>query len=144
MGFLPFNVPKAKVFMGDVGSVLLGFVFAGMVVYLSNDVLDFICLSSFLFPFYADEFITMMVRLKDGENLTKAHRRHLDQLLANEGNIPHWKVSFGYGLFQFLIGISIIMLKDMGLIMVISALAFCICFFTIFSIMFRRKIHRFA
>jgi len=144
IGFLPFNMPKAKVFMGDVGSILLGFVFSGMAVYLSNDVLDFICLSSFLFPFYADELTTMMVRLKDGENLTKAHRRHLYQLLANECKIPHWKISAGYGLFQFLMGISIILLKDMGLIMVISALVFCICSFTIFSLIFRRKIRRFA
>ena len=144
MGFLPFNIPKAKVFMGDVGSILLGFVFAGMVVYLSNDVLDFICLMSFLFPFYADELSTMMVRLKDGENLTKAHRRHLYQLLANECKIPHWKISTGYGLFQFLIGISIILLKNMGLIMVITVLVFYICSFAIFSLIFRRKIRRFA
>ena len=144
VGFLPFNVPKARVFMGDVGSILLGFVFSGMVVYLSDDVLDFICLMSFIFPFYADELTTMMVRLKDRENLTKAHRRHLYQILANECKISHWKISAGYGLFQFLIGISIILLKDMGLIMVISALVFCICSFTIFSLIFRRKIRRFA
>jgi len=126
--------------MGDVGSILLGFVFSGMVVYLSHDVLDFICLSSFLFPFYADELTTMTVRLKDGEHLTKAHRRHLYQLLANECNILHWKISAGYGLFQFLIGISVILLKDMGLIMVISALVFYGCFFSICSLIFRRKI----
>jgi UDP-N-acetylmuramyl pentapeptide phosphotransferase/UDP-N-acetylglucosamine-1-phosphate transferase len=144
VGFLPFNVPKAKVFMGDVGSILLGFVFSGMVVYLSKNVLDFICLMSFLFPFYADELTTMLLRLKDGENLTKAHRRHLYQILVNECEIPHWKISVGYGLFQFLIGISILLLKNMGLIMVVSALVFYGCFFTIFSLIFRRKIRRFA
>lgn len=32
LGFLPFNMPNARVFMGDVGSVLLGFVFAGLAV----------------------------------------------------------------------------------------------------------------
>jgi Fuc2NAc and GlcNAc transferase len=73
-GFLPFNMPRARVFMGDVGSILLGFVFAGMVVYLSKSVMDFICLSAFLFPFYADELTTMIVRLKNGENLTKPRR----------------------------------------------------------------------
>ena len=144
MGFIPFNVPKAKVFMGDVGSILLGFVFSGMVVYLSKNVLDFICLMSFLFPFYADELTTMVVRLKDKENLTKAHRRHLYQLLANECKIPHWKISAGYGLFQFMIGISVIMLKDMGLIIVVSLLVFYICFFGIFSLIFRKKIRRFV
>ena len=93
--------------MGDVGSILLGFVFAGMVVFLSGNLLDFICMAGFLFPFYADELNTMIVRLRDGENLTKPHRRHLYQLLANEYGIAHWKVSLGYGLFQLIVGISI-------------------------------------
>jgi len=140
LGFLPFNVPKAKVFMGDVGSILLGFVFSGMVVYLSKNVLDFICLMSFIFLFYADEFTTMMVRLKDGEHLTKAHRRHLYQLLSNEYEISHWKVSLGYGLFQLLIGISVIFLKKIGFIAVISALAFSFCSFSILSFILRKKL----
>ncbi len=100
LGFLPFNMPKARVFMGDVGSILLGFVFAGMVVWLSKSVLDFLCLANFLFPFYADELTTLVVRLKDGDKLTKPHRKHLYQLLANERGIAHWKVSVGYGVLQ--------------------------------------------
>ncbi|HZX48773.1 MAG TPA: UDP-N-acetylmuramyl pentapeptide phosphotransferase, partial [Nitrospirota bacterium] len=36
IGFLPFNFPRARVFMGDVGSILLGFVFASFVVRLST------------------------------------------------------------------------------------------------------------
>lgn len=43
--------------MGDVGSVLLGFVFAQMVILLSKGLLDFVCLISFIFPFYADEIL---------------------------------------------------------------------------------------
>ena len=144
VGFLPFNVPRAKVFMGDVGSILLGFVFSGLVVYLSKNVLDFICLMSFLFPFYADELITMALRLKDKENLTKPHRRHLYQILANEYDISHWKISTGYGLFQLMIGISIILLKNMGLIRVVSALVLYGCFFVICSFIFRKKIRNFA
>jgi len=62
LGFLPFNILKAKVFLGDVGSILIGFVFAGMVVWLSKNLLDFICLAAFLFTFYADELTTMIVR----------------------------------------------------------------------------------
>lgn len=43
LGFLPFNMPRARVFMGDVGSILLGFVFASMVVWLSKkSLLDFL------------------------------------------------------------------------------------------------------
>jgi Fuc2NAc and GlcNAc transferase len=125
LGFLPFNMPKAKVFMGDVGSILLGFVFAAMVVYLSKSLLDFICLSAFLFPFYADELTTIYTRLRGGENLTRPHRRHLYQVLANERGVPHWKVSGGYGLLQLLIGISVLLVRPFGSIMILAFLALC-------------------
>ena len=101
MGFLPFNMPKARVFMGDVGSVLLGFVYAGLVVGLSHSLNDFVALCAFLFPFYADELTTEFVRLRDGENLLKPHRSHVYQLLANEMGVDHWKVSVGLGRWRF-------------------------------------------
>jgi Fuc2NAc and GlcNAc transferase len=123
LGFLPFNMPKARVFMGDVGSVLLGFVYAGMVIWLSKNFLDFICLASFLFPFYVDELTTMVVRIKDGENLLRAHRRHFYQLLANEKGISHWKVSVGYGLFQLVVGTSVLLVKPLGTFVVLLLLA---------------------
>ena len=125
--------------MGDVGSILLGFVFSGMVIYFSKNMLDFICLISFLFMFYADELTTMMVRLKDGERLTNAHRRHLYQVLANEYGISHWKISTGYGLFQLLIGISILLVKNMGVVTVVSVLSLSGCFFALCSFIFRIK-----
>jgi len=140
LGFLPFNVPKARVFMGDVGSILLGFVFAGMVVYLSKSFLDFVCLAGFLFPFYADELTTMMIRIRDGEKLSKPHRRHLYQLLANEYSIQHWKVSLGYGLFQLLVGISVLWLKSTDSLAVISLLILYFCAFTILSFILRNKV----
>jgi UDP-N-acetylmuramyl pentapeptide phosphotransferase/UDP-N-acetylglucosamine-1-phosphate transferase len=139
LGFLPFNMPRATVFMGDVGSILLGFVFAGIVVYLSRDLLNFICMAGFLFPFYADELTTVMVRLKDGEKLSKPHRRHFYQILANEYGIPHWKVSLGYGLFQLLVGISVIWLKNVGITVVLSSIIVYFCTFSILSFILRSK-----
>jgi Fuc2NAc and GlcNAc transferase len=128
LGFLPFNMPGARVFMGDVGSILLGFVFAQMVLLLSQNSLDFVCYLSFLFPFYADELATMVVRVKEGDNLLKAHRRHIYQLLANEGGIEHWKVATGYGFIQIFVGISAVAIRKFGemptlcLLLVYSAL----------------------
>ncbi|MBW2330085.1 MAG: glycosyltransferase family 4 protein [Deltaproteobacteria bacterium] len=140
LGFLPFNMPKAKVFMGDVSSILLGFVFAGMVVWLAKSLLDFICLSAFLFPFYADELTTMYVRLRDGENLTRPHRRHLYQLLANEKGISHWKISVGYGLLQLVVGLSILLLRHFGSVMILFLLATYFGGFVGVSYCFRRRL----
>jgi Fuc2NAc and GlcNAc transferase len=124
LGFLPLNMPKAKVFMGDIGSMLLGSGF-GCFVYLASDtLLDFICMASFLLPFYVDELTTMFVRLKNGERLTQAHRSHIYQLLANEKGIPHWQVSLGFGLLQLIVGLNILLAKSYGMIAVLFTLGF--------------------
>ena len=141
LGFLPFNMPKAKVFMGDVGSILLGFVFAAAVVLLSTSFLDFVCLASFLFPFYADEFVTMAIRIKDGENLLKAHRRHFYQILANEMGIAHWKISVGYGILQLVVGLSILLVRPLGIFAVIILLVIFFGGFIWANYFVRTKIH---
>jgi UDP-N-acetylmuramyl pentapeptide phosphotransferase/UDP-N-acetylglucosamine-1-phosphate transferase len=105
LGFLPFNFPKAKVFMGDVGSVFLGFVFSSFVVKLSLNFSIFLCLIMFLSTFYADSIMTIYYRWRRGENLMKAHRSHLYQYLSNELGLPHWKASLLYATVQLIIGI---------------------------------------
>jgi Fuc2NAc and GlcNAc transferase len=140
LGFLPFNVHNAIVFMGDVGSVLLGFVFAGLVVWISRSFLDFVCGTSFLFPFYADELTTLFVRIKDGDRLITPHRSHLYQLLTNEYGIIHWKVSLGYGAFQLIVGVSILLLKDTGCVTILSMLVLYFCVFIVLSYFLRRKV----
>lgn len=143
LGFLPFNFPRARVFMGDAGSILLGFIFAAIVILLSRSVTDFICLSSFLFPFYADEVTTELRRLRDGEKIWIPHRKHFYQLLANEYAIPHWKISLGYGIGQLLVGISILYFIDSGLLTVLSIFFLYFSIFTLLSgFMRRRLIHR--
>ncbi len=131
LGFLPFNIPRARVFMGDVGSILLGSVFADLACMAAHSLLDFISLVSFLFPFYSDELTTMIVRLFSGENLARPHRRHLYQLLANECQIPHWRISIGYGLLQLLIGVNVLWVKPLGVEVVLAVLS---CWFTIFML----------
>lgn len=131
LGFLPFNMPKARVFMGDVGSVLLGFVYAGLVVGLAHSLNDFVVLCAFLFPFYADELTTLVVRIKDGDKLTRPHRRHVYQLLANEMRVEHWKVSVGYGVLQAVVGVSVLVLRGYGLPIVLSMLAFYFAAFAV-------------
>jgi Fuc2NAc and GlcNAc transferase len=116
LGFLPLNVPHARVFMGDVGSVLLGFAYAALVCLMSRDLAGFICLISFLFMFYADALTTLFIRWRAGEKLSTAHRRHLYQVLCNERGLAHWKVACGYGLAQLLIGGLMLLAYQGGLV----------------------------
>lgn len=137
LGFLPLNLPKAKIFMGDIGSILLGSVFASFIFLGSATCLDFLCMASFLFPFYADALTTMLIRLKDGENLTRPHRRHIYQILANEKGIEHWKISLGFGLLQLVVSTSAILVKPYGAIAVFSLLLICFITFTSLSFWLR-------
>jgi len=131
LGFLPFNFPKAKVFMGDVGSILLGFVFASFVMKLSSNIAIFLCLIMFLSTFYADALITVYERWRKGENLMKAHRSHLYQHLANEMNLRHWKVSVLYSIVQLLFGTLSILAYKYGIAWQIALLAIFGIFFVV-------------
>ena len=140
LGFLPFNMPAARVFMGDVGSILIGFIYAGMIIVFAHDLLSFVCLASFIFLFYADELTTMLIRLKDRERLLRPHRRHLYQILSNEYRVAHWKVSVGYGVAQFIIGVSILALKSAGLGAVLGLITLYFFGFSLFSFFIRKNL----
>jgi UDP-N-acetylmuramyl pentapeptide phosphotransferase/UDP-N-acetylglucosamine-1-phosphate transferase len=141
-GFLPVNFPNARVFMGDIGSIMLGMLFACSVLMTSRSWGSFFCAAAFLFPFFADELTTMIVRLKSGENLLKAHRRHLYQLLANEMHYPHWKVAVAYGITQALIGIMAMALAQ-NIYYELIFLASVFSIFVLFQAYVRRSISQF-
>ena len=113
-GFLPWNFPRARVFMGDVGSVLLGFVFALYAVAWSRTLADFLLFASFLFPFYLDEAVTLVPRLREGNSLTRPHRRHVYQILVNQMGIPHWRISLLYGTVQLVVALVTLFLRPWG------------------------------
>ena len=139
LAFLFFNLPAARVFMGDVGSVFLGFVFALIVIFVARDIADFFCMTGFLFLFYMDELTTMAIRLKKKESLLKAHRRHLYQILANEMGKDHWKISSGYGVCQLIIGSAAFFLRSYGIGLMFLFYAVCGMVFISFSYMIRKK-----
>lgn len=120
LGFLPFNLPRARLFMGDVGSIFLGFLFAVSVCLLARSWSEFFVFASFLFPFYADEAVTVVERLWRRESLLVPHRRHLYQFLVNERGIAHWKVSAAYGFVQMIVALLAVEVAAYGFWMVLG------------------------
>ncbi len=139
LGFLPFNCPVAGVFMGDTGSILLGFAFAGITLVFSNGFNDFMVMTGFLFPFYADEAITMVIRLTKKENLFMPHRKHLYQILVNERGIDHWKIACAFGLVQLGAGLFFMMLKPLGPVALFIGQAILFSAMAILNIVVRKK-----
>jgi len=139
IGFLPFNIPNAGVFMGDVGSVLLGFIFAAMVWESNATLFGVLSCSAFFFLIYADAATTFAIRFTEDGPIMVPHRRHLYQVLVNELALPHWKVSVGYGLIQLSIGIIAIVLQYFGMTALIAGMAALGVLFITTSVLLHRK-----
>lgn len=102
LGFFIFNFPRARLFMGDVGSTFLGFVFATLAIIAAlydHSHTSFLVMPLLLFHFIYDAFFTFIRRLIRGENVFQAHRTHLYQLFVSLG-YSHTKVS----IFYFVVG----------------------------------------
>ncbi|MBI3526314.1 MAG: glycosyltransferase family 4 protein [Betaproteobacteria bacterium] len=85
-GFLVFNFPPAKVFMGDAGSIPLGFLAAGLGLLGWRQGLWPLWFPLLVFsPFLADAGVTLLRRIWRGEQFWQAHREHYYQRLIRMG-----------------------------------------------------------
>ena len=105
-----FNVRKQAIcFLGDAGPISMGFIFSILCLTLiikSNDLSPLI-----LFMIYGiDSGWTIVQRVISKENIFLPHRKHLYQLLVNEYQFPHLRVSFIYFMVQ--ITLNLIWLLD--------------------------------
>jgi Fuc2NAc and GlcNAc transferase len=94
-GFLVFNFPFARVFMGDVGSGFLGLTFALLSLISAHEKENmFWVWLIMLGVFIVDTSYTLCHRLFNGENVKTAHRNHAYQVLARRLN-SHRSVTVG-------------------------------------------------
>jgi len=85
-GFLIWNWPPAKIFMGDVGSCFTGFIFASVALIGSiENIISIAVWLILLSIFICDTSLTLMKRMFNGEKWYKAHRNHAYQLLIQSG-----------------------------------------------------------
>ncbi len=106
-GFLPFNFPRARIFMGDVGSQFCGFMLAVLAVVASRFQgleLSFLLVPMLLSGVLFDVAFTLLRRAVAGERLTAPHRGHLYQIAQRSGApavavaLVHWGFAIYGGL----------------------------------------------
>lgn len=127
LAFLFFNFPRGKIFLGDQGSQLLGFLMSQIILtYLSQAIKDktnlnfseivimTLLLAGFFFLFVTDTFTVIFIRLKNKKNILQGDQNHLTHKLhqagVNKSIIPllllpvqlSCSLIFGYFLIQFL------------------------------------------
>jgi Fuc2NAc and GlcNAc transferase len=85
LGFLFFNWEKAKIFMGDVGSTLLGYNVAIFTFYFKTQGFSLMVWLVLFAVFWFDATLTLIKRIKNKENITTAHKKHTYQKLVQMG-----------------------------------------------------------
>ncbi|MEE6274664.1 hypothetical protein V2J56_15060 [Georgenia sp. MJ206] len=98
LGFLPWNAPRARMFLGDVGSYLFGALAAGGVLVGVTNEVPIVLLTAPLVLYVADTGITLARRALRGAPLMEAHREHVYQRLVSDCAVPHISVSAALAL----------------------------------------------
>ena len=96
-GFLVFNWPPARVFMGDVGSGYLGTMVAGLPLLFApaERVTLFVPAILCLWPYVFDPFLSVLRRVWNRQNPLKPHREFLFHRLIRSG-VSHGKTAVLY------------------------------------------------
>lgn len=98
-GFLLFNFPPARIFMGDTGSAVLGLLAGGLILWGARDEIIPLWIGLLVFsPFIVDASVTLVRRLLRGERVWQAHRTHYYQRLVQCGWSHRKTALFEYAL----------------------------------------------
>ena len=122
-GFLAWNWSPARVFMGDVGSVALGGLFAALsVVAMTRYDMPIIAFAILFIVFIADATLTLMRRIARGERFWQPHRSHYYQRAVQAG-LSHSSVAAASGVLA-LVAAAVASLVVAGIISPAAGLAF--------------------
>ena len=110
LGFLIFNRPPAKIFMGDCGSQFIGFVIAILPLYPSSRNFEFnkflIMIVLTAFPVF-DTIAAIWRRLRDHRPIMEGDRSHLHHKLLNL-NYSKYKALLLIDVIQILVCVSVL------------------------------------
>jgi UDP-GlcNAc:undecaprenyl-phosphate GlcNAc-1-phosphate transferase len=105
LGFLRFNFPPARIFMGDMGSTFIGFMFAVLSVAGAKAGVPAFVTVLLLAGVLGDAVLTLMRRVVRRERIFSPHRTHYYQRLTTLG-LSHKQVTLLEYLFAVLLGVS--------------------------------------
>ncbi|MCK4437281.1 undecaprenyl/decaprenyl-phosphate alpha-N-acetylglucosaminyl 1-phosphate transferase [bacterium] len=132
LGFLPYNFHPATIFMGDAGSMFIGFILATLTVlstYYTEAsptplplIMPLLILGVPLF----DTFSVILIRWRRGDPIFGADKRHFSHRLVGLGLTQRQAVLLVY-LATFCVGINATLLKSVkiagGVVILVQALA---------------------
>ncbi|MBQ3865303.1 MAG: undecaprenyl/decaprenyl-phosphate alpha-N-acetylglucosaminyl 1-phosphate transferase [Clostridia bacterium] len=111
LGFLPYNAPPAKIFMGDTGALMLGYALATISVigvFKFNAVISFLVPCLILGIPFSDTVTAIIRRILHHQSPFQADRGHLHHKLVDMGFSPRASVLILYAI-SALLGICAVM-----------------------------------
>ncbi len=133
-GFLVFNFPPAKIFLGDTGSSILGYLAAAFSLWGSHQQVFPLWIGILIFsPFIVDASITLCRRLVRGEKIWKPHRTHYYQRLVQAG-LGHRRTVLAEYLLMLLCSLSALYAMAMSAKDQITLICGWILFYTLLAI----------
>lgn len=138
LGFLYWNIPKARLFMGDSGSTVLGYIVAILGIYLHNSeslhISYWLVLTSL---FWIDASITLSRRILRRESLSKAHKNHYYQRAIISG-LSHMGLMF-YGLLINILLLIMCYLRSLDIITFVLCIILANAIYGILIVVIERK-----
>lgn len=109
--FLPWNILKPRMFLGDVGSYLLGAATASLALGALLSGVSPVAVFGVAAIYIADTGLTLLARLRAGAQLTQAHRDHVYQRLTDAG-FTHLQVAAGVTILSLVTGAAGLLALD--------------------------------
>lgn len=109
LGFLTHNFPPARIFMGDAGSITVGFL-AGtlMILGVRDGIFDLWVPIMIFSPFIVDATVTLVRRALRRKKIWEAHREHYYQRLVLSGWSHRRTVLAEYGVMILCGGLAVL------------------------------------
>jgi Fuc2NAc and GlcNAc transferase len=138
-GFLGWNWPPARIFMGDVGSGFLGFTFGALSLIASRSGALPLALCLMLAGVFAfDATLSLLRRMARGERWHQPHRSHAYQRLVQAGS-THAEVSGGVVLVNLGLGVLAWLAQSGRLPVAIAVLAGIVVLTVLYLAIERRR-----
>jgi UDP-N-acetylmuramyl pentapeptide phosphotransferase/UDP-N-acetylglucosamine-1-phosphate transferase len=113
LGFLPFNFPRARVFLGDVGSYSLGYLTGALAIFASMQQASVgLPILAVVLVLLADAIFTLGWRVLSTKRIFRAHREHLFQWQIRAGR-AHATVSLALLGLSALAALSLLTLPEL-------------------------------
>jgi len=109
LGFLVHNFPPARIFMGDAGSITVGFLGGTLILLGVRDGMFDLWVAIILFsPFILDATVTLLRRALRFEKIWEAHREHYYQRVVLSGWSHRRTVLAEYGIMVLCGGLAVL------------------------------------